>query len=234
MDVRILGPLEVWVAGRSLALGGTKQRAVLAMLVLHANQVVAIDHRSMGCGADPARRRHQRRAGLRLTAAQDAGGGLAGRLGRLVKAEDRPRASGRRPGPPQARLPATGHRRAGPGPLQRLADQGTQALRRVPEELAAARLGDARCGVAGRWRSSPTSRSPRPSARLAEQHLAVLQARIEADLALGRHAELVAELQALVAGTRGRAAPAAVAESVSLGAPGRGAGGLPADPEAPG
>ena len=44
MDVRILGPLEVWVAGRSLALGGTKQRAVLAMLVLHANQVVAIDH----------------------------------------------------------------------------------------------------------------------------------------------------------------------------------------------
>src|SRR4030095_11866669 len=44
MDVRILGPLEVWVGGRSLALGGTKQRAVLAMLVLQANQVVAIDH----------------------------------------------------------------------------------------------------------------------------------------------------------------------------------------------
>ena len=34
MDVRILGPLEVWVAGRPLALGGTKQRAVLAMLVV--------------------------------------------------------------------------------------------------------------------------------------------------------------------------------------------------------
>jgi DNA-binding SARP family transcriptional activator len=44
MEVRILGPLEVWVAGRSLGLGGTKQRAVLAMLALHANQVVAIDH----------------------------------------------------------------------------------------------------------------------------------------------------------------------------------------------
>ena len=44
MDVRILGPLEVRAAGRPLPLGGTKQRAVLAMLVLHANQVVSIDY----------------------------------------------------------------------------------------------------------------------------------------------------------------------------------------------
>jgi DNA-binding SARP family transcriptional activator len=44
MEVRILGPLEVRAMGRPLPLGGTKQRTVLAMLVLHANQVVAIDH----------------------------------------------------------------------------------------------------------------------------------------------------------------------------------------------
>jgi DNA-binding winged helix-turn-helix (wHTH) protein len=43
MEVRILGPLEVRATGRPLPLGGTKQRAVLAMLVLHANQVVSID-----------------------------------------------------------------------------------------------------------------------------------------------------------------------------------------------
>jgi DNA-binding SARP family transcriptional activator len=42
MDIRILGPLEVWAAGRPLPLGGTKQRAVLAMLVLHANPTVAV------------------------------------------------------------------------------------------------------------------------------------------------------------------------------------------------
>ena len=40
MDVRILGPLEVLEEGRPLPLGGPKQRAVLALLVLHANEVV--------------------------------------------------------------------------------------------------------------------------------------------------------------------------------------------------
>ncbi len=43
MDVRILGPLEVWAAGRELALGGTKASAVLAMLVLNLNRVVSMD-----------------------------------------------------------------------------------------------------------------------------------------------------------------------------------------------
>ena len=43
MEVRLLGPLEVWAAGRLVPLGGTKQRAVLAMLVLDVNQVVSVD-----------------------------------------------------------------------------------------------------------------------------------------------------------------------------------------------
>jgi hypothetical protein len=49
MDVRILGPLSDpgpaggLGGGSTACLGGTKQRALLAMLVLHANQVVAID-----------------------------------------------------------------------------------------------------------------------------------------------------------------------------------------------
>jgi hypothetical protein len=40
MEFPILGPLEVSEDGRKLALGGPKQRAVLAHLILRANHVV--------------------------------------------------------------------------------------------------------------------------------------------------------------------------------------------------
>ena len=43
MEFRILGPLEVRDNGRVLELGGAKQRAVLALLLLQANEVVALD-----------------------------------------------------------------------------------------------------------------------------------------------------------------------------------------------
>src|SRR4051794_12289502 len=38
MDFRLLGPLEVADDGHPLVLGGVKQRLVLALLLLHANQ----------------------------------------------------------------------------------------------------------------------------------------------------------------------------------------------------
>ncbi len=41
MDFRILGPLEVVDDGAALALGGSKQRALLALLVLHANETLS-------------------------------------------------------------------------------------------------------------------------------------------------------------------------------------------------
>jgi len=41
MDFRILGPLEVLEDGRALDLGGQKQRALLAVLLLEANRVVS-------------------------------------------------------------------------------------------------------------------------------------------------------------------------------------------------
>lgn len=41
MEFRILGPLEVLENGRRLELGGAKQRALLAILLLHANEVVS-------------------------------------------------------------------------------------------------------------------------------------------------------------------------------------------------
>src|SRR5262245_27569560 len=43
MEFGILGPLEARDGARTLALGGPKQRAVLALLLLHANQVVTTD-----------------------------------------------------------------------------------------------------------------------------------------------------------------------------------------------
>lgn len=39
----VLGPFEVTVAGRPVAAGGVRQRGVLAVLVLHANEVVPVD-----------------------------------------------------------------------------------------------------------------------------------------------------------------------------------------------
>ena len=43
MDFRLLGPLEVAEHERSLRLGGLKQRSLLAILLLHANEVVSTD-----------------------------------------------------------------------------------------------------------------------------------------------------------------------------------------------
>jgi hypothetical protein len=43
MEFRVLGPLEVVTNGQPLALGGIKQRAVLAVLLLHANETVSVD-----------------------------------------------------------------------------------------------------------------------------------------------------------------------------------------------
>jgi DNA-binding SARP family transcriptional activator len=43
MEFRILGPLEVVDEGRALPLGGSKQRALLALLLLEANRPVSRD-----------------------------------------------------------------------------------------------------------------------------------------------------------------------------------------------
>src|ERR1044072_9056174 len=43
MRFRVLGGLEATVDGQPVALGGRRQRAVLAVLLLHANELVAAD-----------------------------------------------------------------------------------------------------------------------------------------------------------------------------------------------
>jgi DNA-binding SARP family transcriptional activator len=43
VEYRILGPLEVLLEGRQIALGSAQPRAVLAVLLLHANEVVSVE-----------------------------------------------------------------------------------------------------------------------------------------------------------------------------------------------
>src|SRR3954470_16339391 len=43
MQIRVLGPLEASIADRPVAIGGAKQRAILAMLGLEANRAVSAD-----------------------------------------------------------------------------------------------------------------------------------------------------------------------------------------------
>ncbi|MGH3079995.1 MAG: AfsR/SARP family transcriptional regulator, partial [Gaiellaceae bacterium] len=43
MEFRLLGPFDVLVDGRTAQLGGSKQRALLAILAIHANEVVSAD-----------------------------------------------------------------------------------------------------------------------------------------------------------------------------------------------
>ena len=43
MEFRILGPLEAWDGGCEVSLGGPKPRALLAVLLLHPNEVVSAD-----------------------------------------------------------------------------------------------------------------------------------------------------------------------------------------------
>src|SRR4051812_7682395 len=43
MEFRLLGPLAVQGAGSRVELGGVRQRSLLAVLLLHANEVISVD-----------------------------------------------------------------------------------------------------------------------------------------------------------------------------------------------
>ncbi|WP_246149452.1 AfsR/SARP family transcriptional regulator [Nonomuraea turkmeniaca] len=43
MELRLLGPVEVWNDGRQVSLGGSKPRALLAALLLDAGRVVTVE-----------------------------------------------------------------------------------------------------------------------------------------------------------------------------------------------
>jgi len=188
MDFRILGPLEVRRDGDRLALGGPKQRALLAILLLNADRVVSRDQliEELWANKSPAAARRALEVHVsRLRKALGADGSEGSVL--LTRA-------------PGYVL------RVGPGALdlqrfERLLADGRRALADADAAGAASALREAE----GLWRGRPLADLEfEPFARvdierLQELRLAALEERIEAELALGRHGDLIADLEALVA-----------------------------------
>jgi DNA-binding SARP family transcriptional activator len=185
MDFRILGPLEIWDDGVELPVSGERQRALLAILLLHAGEPVSSDRLMEELWGDepPA----TGATALRVRVSQlrkallDEGALIAARARGYVLAI----------APDELDL----HR------FERLVADGERALRGGDPSLAAERLRDA----LELWRGPPLADftyAPfaQPAiARLNELRLAAVELRIEADLALGRHAAVAAELEPLVA-----------------------------------
>ena len=195
--------------GRSRS-GGAKQRALLALLLLNANRVVARERLIDELWGDEPPE-------TAVTTVQV----YVSRLRKLLPEGVSSDAA--------ARLPARG--RAGRA-RPRCASSGW-SRRRATRTRSTPRSSCARRSSSGAGRRWPSSRASRSRAwkrgRLEELRLAALEERIEADLALGRHAELVGELEALIAEHphRERLRGAADAGALPLGPAGGGARGLP-------
>jgi DNA-binding SARP family transcriptional activator len=183
MEFRILGPLEAWDQDGEVSLGGPKPRALLALLLLHPNEVVPADRLIDELwGKDSP---------------EDAAAALRVNVSRLRKALPQDVLTTRSPGylvrvePDELDL----HR------FEQLVDEGRSLLARGLAADASERLGDA----LSLWRGPALADFAYESfaraaiARLDEIRLAAIELRIDADLALGRHDELVGELEGLVA-----------------------------------
>jgi predicted ATPase/DNA-binding SARP family transcriptional activator len=185
MQFRILGSIEIDDNGRTLDLGGLRERALLARLLLSANRVVSAGQvaEDLWSGAPPP----HSMATLRV---------YVSRLRRVLG--------------PQAGLLVT----QAPGYRLNVDDDQLDALRfegmvRAADacmaagrpEAAAAALRDA----LDLWRGPALSDvadlpfAQADAGRLEEARLTALEHRVRADLACGRHASLVAELDTLAA-----------------------------------
>ncbi len=192
MDFRILGPTEVTNDGRPLALGGPRQRALLGMLLLHANEVVSSDRLVDELWTDQRRgdgAKALQVAVSRLRKALQPGLGR-GATNDLIATR-----------PPGYEL-CIAPERVDAKHFEALLDEGRRALEAGDPRAARSKLDDA----LRLWRGPPLADLAYESfcqaevGRLEELRVAALEERIEADLALGRHAELIPELHALVEG----------------------------------
>ena len=181
MEYRLLGPLEVLDAGRPLDLGAPRQRAVLAFLLLHANEVVPSDRLAEALWPD----------GIPKTAAK----AIQVYVSALRKAL----------GPSRDVLETRGPGyvlRVAPGELDLHAFE--RLLARARGEEPAARVATLGAALA-LWRGAPLADFAYEAfvqpeaARLEELRQLAVEERLEAELELGGGSELIAELQALVA-----------------------------------
>ena len=179
MDFRILGPLEVVADGRVVRLNAAKPRALLAILLLHANEPVSSDRLidDLWAGRPPA------------TAAKVLQTYVFQLRKALGDARIVTRPTGYELSVDPTRLDL--HR------FERLVIEARGAA----PPAGAQNLRDA----LALWRGPPLADftyEPWAQAeigRLEELRLEALQERIDADLALGRHADLIGEVELLVA-----------------------------------
>jgi YVTN family beta-propeller protein len=188
----MLGPLEVWRSGQAVALGGPRQRAVLALLLLEANRVVSMDrlaedlwggHPPEGWATTVQTYVFHLRHALEPDRARGATGAVLVTKGRgyLLRVD-------------RGHLDAAAF------------EDGFAAGRAALEAGRYAEAAGTLRQALGLWRGPVLAdldgyAFTRPeAARLDELRLAALDARIDADLALGRHDALTAELEQLAAG----------------------------------
>ena len=188
MEFRILGQLEVLARGSRLRLGGGKQRALLAALVLQPNQAVRAERLIELLWGDES-----------PDTAQNVLQVYISQLRKLLEPERQ------RDEPPRLLVGSSAGYMLTVEPdqldlerFERLANAARQALSKGESEDASRLFREA----LALWRGSAVADVEAPFAhaertRLEELRLAALEDRIEADLALGVHAEVIPELQAL-------------------------------------
>ena len=182
MDFRILGPLEVAQDGHSLGLGGAQQRALLAVLLIHRGEVLSTDRLIDELWGERA-----------PSSAIKVVQGYVSQL-RKALSDDVIVTRG------HGYVLAVESERVDAGRFEALVAGGRSAL--VAGDAAAA---DQRLGEAlALWRGEPLAEfayerfAQGEIARLGQARVGALEDRIDARLALGEHAPLVGELEALV------------------------------------
>ena len=195
MDIDVLGTLDVREQGVSVTPTAPKPRQLLALLALQADRVVPVDTLIEELwGAEPPR---SARATLQtyilhlreLIAAALKTGGTDRRAARDVLATV-----------PGGYLLKRGEGTVDLLEFERLAGEGYRAMDAEDYPTAARRLGEA----LALWTGSALSDVPAGPhltaqvKRLEENRLCALDQRIDAELRLGRHRELLAELTVLV------------------------------------
>jgi DNA-binding SARP family transcriptional activator len=183
-DFRILGPLEVVEGGQLVRLSGARQRALLAILLLHVGEAISSDRLMDELWGDEPPDAGSAALRVRISQLRRA----LGPAGELLVT--------RPPGYALAVAPEQVDLRR----FERLVEAGDRALGRDDPAAAADSLREA----LALWRGPPLADfSYAPFAqgaivRLEELRLAAIELRVEAELALGEHARLAGELQALV------------------------------------
>jgi len=182
MDFRILGPLDVDDADRSLALGGEKQRSLLALLLLHRGELLSSDRLIDELWGERPPTTAAKNIHVYVSRLRKAlGDGLLETRGHGYRLVIEPE-----------QVDATR--------FERLLAEGRRAADAGDADGAVARLRDA----LALWRGPPLADlAYEPFAqseivRLEELRLAAVEELVAAELALGHHAELVPQLEALV------------------------------------